>query len=209
MSLPSPPTALPPGPQPRRQKRATDPRTFMRRVIYAIAAVGVIGIALGSTPLVAAAVLGVIGWFIYHVLLTRVLDPRGEDTPYVNQHSEIQAMVMRGDYARAADAYRAVIAAEPDNALACEQLAQLARGELKDYELAVWACREAERRHSGRGKKLTFGMMAAELYRDQLGDPRRAVVELSRLLATYPDAPNAAALREELDLIKSHLFEAP
>ena len=207
MAMPSPLTPLRSEGAGKRKKE-TDARTAMRRMLLPFALVTVLGFALGSTPLVMVGAIVWAGWFIYYVLLTRVLDPRGEDTPYVNQHSDIQAMVMRGQKERAAQAYRAVIAADPADVLACEQLVQLASRELKDYELAVWACREAERRHALPGKKLTFGMMAAELYRDQLGDPRRAVVELSRLLSTYPDAPNAAALKEELELIKSHLFEA-
>lgn len=191
-----------------RRKRETDARTKMRRMRWPFAIVTILAFVLGSTPLILLAGIIWAGWGVYYLVLTGVLDPRGEDTPYVNQHSDIQAMVMRGEYQKAADAYRGEILADPANVLACEQLIQLARAELKDYELAVWAAREAERRHANPGKKLVFGIMAAELCRDQLRDPRRAVVELSRLIGTYPDAANVGALKQELELLKTHLFEA-
>lgn len=200
---------LPPDPSHSPRKKERDARTTMRLTALGIAAATVLAFVLGSSALILVAVVVWIGWGFNFLLLTRVLDPRGEDTPYVNQHSGIQAMVMRGEYAKAAQAYRDVIATDPADRLACEQLALLALQELKDYETAVFAYREAEKRHTVPGKKLTFGMMAAETIRDRLRDPGRAVVELRRLLATYPDAPNAAALRNELELLKSHLFENP
>lgn len=201
---------LPPEPMLRHKpkKAEADARVYMRRILWPMGGATIIGIAVGSMPLLMVAAVVWTGWAVYYVLLTRVLDPRGEDTPYVNQHSQIQAMVMRGEHAKAAQAYRDAIAADPADVLACEQLVQHARVELKDYELAIWAAKEAERRNVKIGRKLTFGMMAVELYRDYLKDPKRAVVELRRLLATYPTAPNAGALKAELDQLKAYLFES-
>lgn len=139
----------------------------------------------------------------------RVLMPSGSSTPSVNQHSDIETLAMRGHYDRAAEAYRAAIAADPADLVACEKLGQLAMRDTKDFQLAVWAYKEAERRAASEKSRLAFGVIVAELYRDKLQEPRRAVVELSRLIATYPDAPSVAALKEELDLLKRHLFEAP
>jgi len=191
------------------RKKERDARTTMRWTAWGMAATTVLAFVLGSSPLILVAVVVWIGWGFYYVLLTRVLDPRGEDTPYINQHSGIQAMVMRGEYEKAAQAYRDVITTDPADRVACEQLALLALQELKDYETAVFAYREAEKRHTAPGKKLTFGMMAAETLRDRIRDPGRAVVELRRLLATYPDASNAAALKSELEQLKAYLFENP
>jgi tetratricopeptide (TPR) repeat protein len=137
----------------------------------------------------------------------RVLVPSGSSTPSVNQHSDIETLWVRGKYAEAAAAYQAAIAADPNDLVACEKLGQLAMQELNNYQLAVTAYREAERRAASEKSKIAFGIIVAELYRDKLGEPKRAVVELGRLLARYPDAPNAAALRDELELIKAHLFE--
>jgi tetratricopeptide (TPR) repeat protein len=133
--------------------------------------------------------------------------PSGEATPSVSQHSNIQAMVARGDYARAAEAYRAAIAADPADLVACELLGRLALAELKDYETALYAFREAERRATEPRRQLGYALLVAGIYRDNLRDPGRAAVELRRVLARHPDAPNAAALRAELDLLKTRHFE--
>jgi tetratricopeptide (TPR) repeat protein len=133
--------------------------------------------------------------------------PSGQATPSVNQHSNIQALVARGEYAKAAEAYRAAIAADPADVVACELLGRLALSELKDSETALYAFREAERRSSEPRRRLGYALLVAGVYRDNLRDPGRAAVELSRLLARYPDAPNAGALRAELERLKTLHFE--
>ncbi len=187
----------------KRRKKA-DARQSMRRLLWPMAGATLIGLALHSVPLLILGAVVWAGWIMYYVLLTRVIDPHGDETPYVNQHSEIQALVMKGEYVRAAQAYKDVIVSDPADVLACEQLLQLARKDMKDAPLALWASREAERRHVQPGRKLAFGMVTVEIYRRDLGDSRRAAAELSRLLRSYPDAPNAAALRSELDDLKGH-----
>ncbi|MBI1723193.1 MAG: hypothetical protein HYR48_04720 [Gemmatimonadetes bacterium] len=137
----------------------------------------------------------------------RILVPSGSSTPSVNQHSNIEAMEARGELAKAADAYRAVIAAEPQDMVACEKLAQLALRELKDYHLALFAYREAEKRSTEPKRQLGYAILVAGIYRDNLKDYGRAVVELRRLLDRYPEAPNADALRSEIEELKAHLFE--
>lgn len=199
MANPLAPLPIPPS----RKKPKAEARTVYHRLLWPMAGATLIGIAVHSLPLLVLCAAGWTGWFVYYVLLTRVIDPHGDETPYVNQHSEIQSLVMRGEYARAARAYQDVIAADPADVLACEQLVQLARTELKDPQLALWASREAERRHTHQGRKLAFGMIAFELYHRDIGDPRRAAAELQRLLRSYPDAPNAAALRRELEYLKT------
>jgi tetratricopeptide (TPR) repeat protein len=136
-----------------------------------------------------------------------VLDPDGSTTPSVDQHSNITAMAIRGETARAAEAYRAAIAADPDDIVACEQFAQLALRELKDFELDLQAYREAEHRTTQPKRQLGYAMLVATVYRDYLRDAGKTMVELGRILARYPDAPNAPALRAELDAIKARHFE--
>ena len=202
MANPLSPIYIPPS----TKKPPPSARTVMKRLRLLMAVASVIAIALHSVPLMILGAAVWAFWIIYYLLLTRVLDPDGKDTPYVNQHSQIQAMVMRSDYAGAAAAYRQAMVENPADALAAEHLVQLARRELKDPELALWAAREAERRQVNAGRRVFYGMLAVELLRRDLNDPRRAVVELSRLIASYPDAPNAAALRAELEELKAGLF---
>jgi tetratricopeptide (TPR) repeat protein len=134
--------------------------------------------------------------------------PSGDSTPSVNQHSNIQALVARGACAEAAAAYREAIAADPADLVACEQLTQLALRELKDYELALFALREAEQRASDDRRRAGYALLAANVYRDYLKDYGRTMVELRRILARYPEVPNADALRSEIDELKAMHFEA-
>ena len=154
---------------------------------------------------------------LYLLLFTRVVNPLGEafgrilmpsgnSTPSAKGYSQIESLVARGEFAKAAEAYQAEIAADATGVGACERLGMLAMRELKDYALALVAYREAERRVAEPKRKLGYGLIVAGLYRDQLKDPAKAVVELRRLLERYPDAPNIARLRSELDEIKASLF---
>ncbi len=136
-----------------------------------------------------------------------MLVPSGSTTPSVAQHSNIEAMEVRGEYEKAAKAYRDVIASSPEDIVACEKLGQLAMRQLKDYETAVWAYRQAEQRMTEPRRKLGYALIIAGLYRDNLHDNGKAIVELRKVLERYPDAPNAARLRAELDELKAKHFE--
>ncbi len=204
---PSPLTPVRPDPDaaPRRKPPRTA-RQSLRRALIPMALVTIVAIVLGSAPLVIAAAIVWAFWAMRYILLTQVLDPSGAQTPSVNQHSGIAAMVARGHYQEAAEAYRAAIAADPEDVVACEQLGLLAVRELKDYELAVQAYREAEKRVPTPRRKLGYAMQVAGVYRENMKDAGKTMVELRRLLAQYPDAPNAAAIRSELDALKASLF---
>jgi tetratricopeptide (TPR) repeat protein len=168
-------------------------------------------------PLVAA----FLGWcfvLVYGVVEGQILHrgasavaaltlPSGASTPSVDQHSDIQALVAKGRYAEAAAAYRAVIAAQSQDVLACEQLAQLALRELKDWDLALFALKEAERRAAEPRRRAGYAILAANVYRDNLKDYGKTMVELRRILALYPDVPNAGALRAEIEELKAMHFE--
>jgi len=194
---------------------------FLVMAMAAVTLVAVLELVLTGSPLGLA--LAVLGWAIILVygLVDRTLlvpfgrlfgaltVPSGSGTPSVNQHSNIAAMVARGRYREAADAYRTAIAADPGDVAACEQLAQLAIGDLKDYELALFAAREGEKRAAEPRRRAGFALLAAGICRDNLKDRGRAVVELRRILACYPDVPNAARLRTELEELKAMHFEAP
>ena len=136
----------------------------------------------------------------------RILVPAGGSTPSVAQHSNIEAMEARGRYAEAAQAYQQVIASEPADLVACEKLGQLALRQLKDYPLAITAYREAEKRAVEAKRKVGFGMMVAGIYRENLKDYGKAMVELRRVQSRYPEAPQAR-LSAEIDELKAMHFE--
>jgi hypothetical protein len=137
----------------------------------------------------------------------RILVPAGGSTPSVAQHSNIEAMEARGRFAEAAEAYRHVMASDPTDLVACEKLGQLALRQLKDYPLAITAYREAEKRVDDSRRKFGFGMLVAGIYRENLKDYGKAMVELRRIQSRYPDAPNHARLSAEIDALKALHFE--
>ncbi len=137
----------------------------------------------------------------------KLLLPSGSSTPPPKALSHIEAMAVRGDLAKAVAAYKAEIATDPADVTSCERLGTLAMRELGDYDLAVWAYREAERRADTPARKFGYGLIAVGIYRDQLKDRGKTVVELRRLVQLYPTAPRIDALRAELDELKAGLFD--
>jgi tetratricopeptide (TPR) repeat protein len=129
----------------------------------------------------------------------KLLMPDGSTTPPAKPLSHIEAMVARGDYARAADAYQAEIDTDPVDVTSCDRLGQLALRELKDAPRALRAFREGEKRAEAPARKFGFALQIAGIYRDHLRDRGKAVRELSRVLSLYPDMPRIEAVRAELD----------
>jgi tetratricopeptide (TPR) repeat protein len=210
--MPRPPSSAPltplsPDPSWKPPKQEPSARQSMRKLLIPMTITTLVGVAIGSLPLLAVGGVVWAGWIFYYVLLTQVLDPDGSSTPSVDQHSGIAAMAVRGEHAKAAEAYHAAILADPQDLVACEQLGQLALRELKDYDLAAQAYREAERRSPLPKRQLGYAMLVLAVYRDYMQDAGRTMVELGRILAKYPDAPNAAALRAELEQIKEMHFK--
>ncbi|MFI5279982.1 MAG: tol-pal system YbgF family protein [Gemmatimonadales bacterium] len=184
---------------------------------FSLMALGFFGNLIGGLLLAAC----LAGWLTlggYWLLNKAVIDPAGDaigriivssgsSTPSVAQHSNIETMEARGQYAEAAQAYRAVIAAAPGDLVACDKLGQLALRQLKDYETAVFAYREAEKRSIEPKRKLGYAMLIAGIYRDNFKDYGKAMVELRRIIAKYPDAPNRGRLSAEVDELKALHFE--
>ncbi len=176
-------------------------------------------ILLGRWTPLGAAMLGWIFVAVYVLLqgslfhkaaggVSSITVPSGSSTPSVAQHSNIEALEMKGEYAKAAEAYRAAIAADPHEIVACEKLGQLALRQLKDFDTAVWAYHQAEQRATEPRRRVGYAMLALSILRDTAHDTGRTVVELRKLLERYPDVPNADALRAELEQLKATLFEA-
>lgn len=164
---------------------------------------------LGSVPLVVLGVAVTLMWTFHYIFMTRVLMPSGDSTPGDKSLSHIEAMVARGEYEKAGLAYEREIATDPADFWSCERLAMLARAQLKDPERAVRALRQAEQRVPEPRRRAGYALLALSVLRDDLRDQGRAIVELRRILATYPDIPNAGALRAEMDQMRSDRFREP
>ena len=196
---------LPGQPRDTREKLSARQQSW---ALFGLVAAGLgVSMYLGSVPLLILGGTVLLMWGFHYVFMTRVLMPTGESTPGDKPLSHIETMVARGDYARAADAYRAEVASDPGDFLSCERLAMLARTHLKDPELALSMYREAERRIAAPRRKCGYAVLALGVLRDDLKDAGRAVVEIRRILATYPEVPNAAALQADLDHLKSEHFK--
>jgi tetratricopeptide (TPR) repeat protein len=164
---------------------------------------------LGSVPLVVLGCAVALMWLFHYIFMTRVLMPTGDSTPGDKSLSHIDAMVARGDYQGAAAAFDREIQADPADYWSCERLAMLARRHLKDPELAVRALRQAEQRVPEPRRRAGYALLALGVLRDDLADQGRAIVELRRILSTYPDIPNAGALRAELEQMRADRFREP
>jgi len=204
----SPLIPLRPDPGQAGKKKETSTRTVLLRLRVPLVLTTALAFYLGSTPLMLLGAVVWVGWGAYYILVTRILLPDGASTPSVNQHSNIATMVIRGQFAEAAAAYRQAILADPLDTAACEQLAQLALREMKDFPTALFAYREAEKRSLEPKRQLGYAILIAGIYRDNLKDYGKAMGELRRILSRYPDAPNAARLRAEIDELKAMHFEA-
>ena len=193
------------------QPRDTRERLSPKAQSYVLLGVILAGLTLAFyLSSIALFVLGgviLVMWGFHYVFMTRVLMPTGDSTPGAKPLSHIESMEARGDYAKAAEAYRAELTEDPADFRSCERLAMLARTHLKDHDLALFAFREAERRVPAPRRKAGYALLALGVLRDDLQDAGRVMVEIRRILATYPDLPNAAELKGELARLKTTRFE--
>ncbi len=139
----------------------------------------------------------------------KLLLPTGSSTPPEKPLSHIEAMEARGELTKAAEAYKAEIASDPADVTSCERLALLASRRLNDHQTALWAFHEAERRSDTPARKFGYGLLAAGVLRDQIRDPKRAMVELRRLVAQYPTAPRIESLKQEIEELKVAMLGSP
>ena len=184
--------------------------TQLSWIIFAVIMAGMgLALYLASAALIVLGGVIMVMWALHYILMTRVLWPTGDSTPGDKPLSHIEAMVARGDYAGAADAYEREIQTDPADFWSCERLAMLARTQLKDPERAVRSLHRAEQRVPEPRRRAGYALLALGVLRDDLRDAGRAIVEVRRILATYPGVPNADALRRELDQLKTERFREP
>jgi len=136
----------------------------------------------------------------------KTLMVNGASTPYENQYSYQQSLVMQGRVNEALASYEDIIAASPNaiepRVLAAELYAKDDTGARRAAELL----REAQAVKgipSGRDVYVTNRLV--DLLIGPLRDPGRAAVELRRLMVRYPGSAAAAHAREALGLIKEGL----
>jgi hypothetical protein len=135
---------------------------------------------------------------VYHRLMVS-----GESTPYKDQYSDLDALVMRGDLDAALARAEAIAASEPRNVAVRIRAAEWYALNKKD------AVRAAELFHEIQvvpdvppGDDVYASQRLSDLYAGPLGKPGRAMVELRRLIDRYPASRAAASARSALAQLK-------
>ena len=135
----------------------------------------------------------------------------GSSTPYEAQFSEEESLVMRGRTADALRAYEAVIAAPPrgvDPAEARLRAAAVYASSGGDPRRAAELLREVQRLHGVKpGQDIYASNRLVDLLIGPLGEPRRALVELRRLIERYPNSTAAHHARMALAKLKLDIEE--
>ncbi|MDE3053383.1 MAG: hypothetical protein KGL38_14345 [Gemmatimonadota bacterium] len=186
----------------------------------------IIPVALYHVPAAVPAVIGVplaflLCWaFLFGISLLLIkpgadvakyyLLPSGASTPYEEQFSQEEALVMQGRVPAALALYEARIAAHPADARARIRAAELYAGPAADPARAAYLLREVQRIPGlPSGQELYVGNRLADLYLGPLGTPARALVELRRLLDRYPDSRLAPQLRSAIAKLKAEHVADP
>ena len=129
----------------------------------------------------------------------------GSSTPYEEQFSQEQALVMQRDYAAALALYEQRIAANPLEVRARIAAAELYASHGANHARAAELYREVQRVPGlGSGQDVYVSNRLADLYLGPLATPGRALVELRRLVDRYPGSAVAEHARAALATLKAN-----
>ncbi len=154
------------------------------------------------------ALVGSVGWLVgeafgrgwKHVAVD------GSSTPYEPQFSFEQSLVMQGRVDEALACFEAIIAAEPESIAPRVKAAELYAREKNDHRRAAELFRDVLRSPAISGGERVYATnRLVDLYIGPLNDPRRALVELRRLIETRPGTQAAAHARRSLADLKARL----
>ena len=134
----------------------------------------------------------------------------GSSTPYEEQFSREQALVMQRDYAGALELYEQRIAESPGEPRVRIAAAELYMTHGANPGRAAELFREVQRSPTvSAGHDVYVSNKLADLYLGPLQEPRRALVEFRRLIEKYPNSTAATHARLALtnlkdDMIRDH-----
>lgn len=139
------------------------------------------------------------GW--HHVAMS------GASTPYEEQFSYQQSLVMQGKVDEALASFEEMIAATPDAIEPRIRAAELYSQNREGARRAAELLRQAQRIPSiAPGRDIYATNRLVDLLTGPLRDPGRAVVELRKLIDRYPTSTAAAHARDVLARIKLALL---
>ena len=128
----------------------------------------------------------------------------GTSTPYVEQYSYEQSLVMQGRVDDALASFEAIIADQPTAIDPRLRAAEHYDREKKNFRRAAALFREVQRIDSASyGQFIFVTNRLADLYAGPLAEPGKALVELRRLIALHPTSPAAEHARVALARLKS------
>ena len=133
----------------------------------------------------------------------------GASTPYEEQFSYQQSLVMQGKVNEALASFEDMIAAAPDAIEPRIRAAELYGQSREGARRAAELLREAQRiRSIAPGRDIYATNRLVDLLTGPLRDPGRAVVELRKLIDRYPTSTAAAHARDALARIKQQMVAA-
>lgn len=166
---------------------------------------------VGRWDVVAGVVIGfLIGFLIVFVLgalatggagslAGAILFPSGKSTPVRRGYSYPESLAARGHYEDAITAYQECCSDDPADPEPYLRIARLYRDHLARYDEALaWFKRARAESALSPRRELLVTREIVEVYADRIGDPRRGIPELARLVDRFPDDPVAAWAKEEI-----------
>lgn len=131
----------------------------------------------------------------------------GSTTPYEEQFSQEQALVMQRDFAAALMLFEQRIATDPNEPRSRIAAADLYANQGGDPGRAAELYREVQRHPAvSVGHDVYVSNRLADLYLGPLNNPGRALVELRRLVQRYPGSAAAAHARVAIANLKEGMF---
>ena len=176
-------------------------------VLIGGAIIWAIGAGIGALFVLGGAALGVLAGVLFVVLkvaapsanvLMTLLGESGSTTPAPKGYSAIETLVVQGRYKDAASAYRREIRSDPSDVESRSRLAQLLLDHLDDSAGAARLLAEARDLTRHEPRKIGYALRLVDLYRNRMKDRGKALVELRRLVDTFPDSPHTEGARSEL-----------
>lgn len=130
-------------------------------------------------------------------------------TPYEDQFSEEQALVMRREYGQAADLFEHRLAMNPNDPRVLMAAADLYATHCENPKRAAELYRQVQKLPEvGTGQDVYVSNKLADLYLGPLKEPRRALVEFRRLMERYPGSVAASHAKLALENLKSDLMSS-
>jgi tetratricopeptide (TPR) repeat protein len=130
----------------------------------------------------------------------------GTSTPYVEQYSYQQALVMKGEVDEALASFEDIIANKPEAVSPRIKAAELYVSERKNHQRAADLFREVQRLPSITAGEYVYATnRLVDLLLGPLADPGRALVELRRLIDRHPTSGAAVHARSTLAELKARM----